>query len=59
MHAAINPSADGEAVRPRRNDACFRRERTVRKEDARCVIGDGTAVQQLPGFSIGVRSNCL
>src|SRR3984893_3818713 len=55
-HAAINPSADGEAERARRNDAGFRRERTVGKEDARRVIGDSSAVQQFPRFSIGVDS---
>jgi hypothetical protein len=54
VHAARNPSADGKAERTRRNDTRFRRERTVRKEDARCVIGDGAAIQQLPRFSIGV-----
>ncbi|TPV99228.1 MAG: hypothetical protein USCAAHI_01326 [Beijerinckiaceae bacterium] len=54
MHATINPSADGEAKRARRNDPGFRRERTVGKEDSRGVIGDGTAVQKLPRFSIGV-----
>src|ERR1700704_4042065 len=54
MHAAINPSADGETERARRNDAGFRRERTVGKENPRRVIGDGTAVQQFPCFSIGV-----
>jgi hypothetical protein len=42
MHAAMNPTADGEAERARRNDAGFRRERTVGKEDARRVIGDSS-----------------
>src|SRR6202045_5205509 len=54
MHAAIDPSADGEAERARRNGAVFRRERTVGKEDARRVIGDSSAVQQFPRFSISV-----
>src|ERR1700730_10664320 len=54
VHAAINPSADGKAERTRRNDTRLRRERTVRKEDARRVISDGAAIQQLPRFSIGV-----
>ena len=54
MHAALDPSADGEAERARRNGAVFRRERMVGKEDARRVIGDSSAVQQFPRFSISV-----
>ena len=54
MHAAVNPSADGEAERARRNDPSFSREGTVGKEDSRGVIGDGPAVQKLPRFSIGI-----
>src|ERR1700730_13835300 len=54
MHATVNPAADGEAERARRNHPGFRRERTVGQENARGVIGDGPAVQKLPRFSIGV-----
>src|SRR5450631_1910024 len=50
----MNPSADGEAERARRNDTCFRRESPIGKEDARRVISDRAAVQQLPRFAIGV-----
>src|SRR5207249_4275049 len=53
MHAPINPSADGETERARRNDAGFRRERTVGKENPRRVIGDGPAVQEFPCLSVG------
>ena len=50
----MNPSAYGEAERARRDDARFRRKSPIGQEDTRRVIGDGTAVQQLPRFAIGV-----
>ncbi len=53
VHAAVNPSADGEAERARRNHPGFRRDGTIGKKHPRRVIGDGTAVQQFSYFSIG------
>ena len=54
MHATVNPAADGEAKRARRNHPGFRRNWAVGKENPRRVIGDSSAVQQFPRFSISV-----
>ena len=54
MHATVNPSADGEAERTRRDHPGFRSDGTIGKKNPRRVIGNGPTVQKLPHFSVGI-----
>ena len=54
VHAAADRTADGKSKRARRDRAVFRTHRPIGEEDAACVVADGAATQQLPGFAIGI-----
>src|SRR5262249_47547012 len=53
VHAADDRSTDGEAEGARRDRTVFGENGFVGEEDARGMIVDGTAVQQLPRFAVG------
>src|SRR5262249_25801355 len=54
VHAADDRSTDGEAEGARRDRAVFGENGFIAEEDARSMIVDGTAVQQLPVFAVGI-----
>ena len=54
VQAAADRSADSEAEGARKNRAVFGEDGPIGEEDACCVIADGTAVEQLPRFAVGV-----
>jgi hypothetical protein len=54
VHAAADRPADGEAQRALRDRAVFGQQGPIGEEDAGCVVADGAAVQQLPGFAVGI-----
>src|SRR6266536_1387874 len=54
VHAATDPAADAQPERAGGNRAALGRKVAIRQRDPCRVVGDGTAVEQLPGFAIGV-----
>src|ERR1700741_1901539 len=54
VQATAQGSADGKAERTRRDRTIFGEDRSVGEEDPRCVIVDGTTVQQLPRLAVSV-----
>src|ERR1700745_4145165 len=54
MHAAEDRSADREADGARRDRTVFGENGFIGEEDARGMIIDGTAVQQLPRCAVGI-----
>src|SRR5438046_8202802 len=54
MHAADDGPTDRQAHGARRDGAVFGENGFIGEEDARGMIVDGAAVQQLPRFAIGV-----
>jgi hypothetical protein len=54
VHAAADRSADRETQGPRRDRAVFGEQGSVGEEYAGCVVVNGAAVQQLPGFAVGI-----
>src|SRR6266478_1712562 len=54
MHAAEDRSTDREAEGARRDRTVFGENGFIGEEDARGMIVDGTAVQQLPRFAVGI-----
>src|ERR1700730_852702 len=54
VHAAADRPAEGEAQGTRRDRAVFGEQSAIGEKDAGCVIADGPAVQQFPGFAVGI-----
>jgi hypothetical protein len=54
VYAAADPSTDGEAERARGYGVALRRKGAIGKEYPCGIIGDGAAVKQQPGYTIGV-----
>ena len=54
LHAAVDLAADDQAQHARGDRTVLGEEGAVGLEDAGGVIGDGAAVQQVPGLAIGI-----
>src|SRR6516162_11013299 len=54
VHAPADGSAYGKAQCARRDRAVFGEQGPIGQEYAGCVVADGAAVQQLPGFAVGI-----
>ena len=54
MHAATDPPTDSEAERACWYRAFFRRKGTIGEKDPCGVVSDGAAIEQHPGFTIGI-----
>ena len=54
VQAAADRPADGEAERARRDRAVFGEQRAIGEKDAGGIVADGAAIQQFPGFAVGI-----
>src|SRR6266536_3797682 len=54
VHAATDPAADAQPERAGGNRAALGRKVAIRQRDPCRIVGDGTAIEQLPWFAIGV-----
>jgi hypothetical protein len=59
VQPALDISPDHQAQRPRRDRPVIAREGAVGLENARRVIGDGAAIQQVPRLTVGVDCQAL
>src|SRR5215469_8882615 len=54
VHATADRPAYREPQAARRDRAVFGEQSAIGEKDAGCVIADGAAIQQFPGFAIGI-----